>query len=176
MIDEPFPASFYTKELRNTSGKSTLNPPRRLGLVPGSQWARVFFFKKKGSCWGETKRLKERTSVPEALLLTFFPDLSQIIPVDMMVPRGALEKSDNTQFCRHFWIQDPYDSHTPNITAPHLPFPLGRSRGSCSVLVLVRWFRTHDVVFQLSQTPTYRLRKARVIPPLKLSEAVTVPL
>lgn len=113
MIDEPFPASFYTKELRNTSGKSTLKPPRRLGLVPGSQWALAF--KKKGSCWGETKRLKERTSVPEALLLTFFPDLSQIIPVDMMVPRGALEKSDNTQFCRHFWIQYPFTTHILQI-------------------------------------------------------------
>lgn len=91
MIDEPFPASFCTKELRNTPGKSTLKPPRRLDLVPGSQWALVFK-KKKGPCLG----LKGRTSVPEALLLTFFPDLSQIIPVDMTVPHGALEKTTHS--------------------------------------------------------------------------------
>lgn len=160
MIDEPFPASFCTKELRNTAGESTLKPPGGL-----TSWLDLSgFWGSTGSCSGEMKRLKGRTSVPEALLLTFFPDLPQIIPVDVTVPHGTLEKTTHSfvVICgiplRHT------HSKSNSVSAPDLPFPLERSRASCSVLVLARWFRTHDVGFQLSQPPTYRLRKARVFP------------
>lgn len=58
--------------------------------------------------------LKEHTSVPEALLLTFLPGLSQIISVDMTVPHRALV---NTQHS-HLWNSVTlYNTHSSNTTA-----------------------------------------------------------
>lgn len=173
MIDEPFPASFCTKELRNTPGKSTLKPPRRLDLVPGSQWALVFK-KKKDHVWV----LK---GVPLYQKLSSWHSFQTFLRSSLWTWRSPMahwrrQHTVLSSFMESSSLFRLSYSKYNSVTAPDLPFALGRSRGSCSVQLLVRWFRTHDVGFQLSQTPTYRLRKARAFPPLKLSEAVTVPL
>lgn len=176
MIDEPFPASFCTKELRNTPGESTLKPPRRLDLVPGSPWALVL--KKTDHVREKRSVLK---SVPLYQKLSSWHSFQTFLRSSLWTwrsPMGHWRRQHTvlSSFVESSSLLRLIYSKYNSATAPDLPLPLGRSRDSCSVLLLVRWFRTHDVVLQLSQTPTYRLRKARAFPPLKLSEAVTVPL
>lgn len=170
VIDEPFPASFCTKELRNTRGKSTLKPPRRLELVPGSQWALVL---KRDHVRKKRSVLK---SVPLYQKLSSWHSFQTFLRSSLWTWRSPMWHWRRKHTVLSSFVESSsrlrltYSKYN-SATAPDLPFSLGRSRGSCSVLRLARWFRTHDVGFQLSQTPTYQLRKAPAFPPLKLSEA-----
>lgn len=168
MIDEPFPASFCTKELRNTPGKSTLKPPRRLDLVPGSQWALVLKRDHVGEKWSVLK------SVPLYQKLSSWHSFQTFLRSSLWMwwsPVGHWRRQRKvlSSFVGSSSLLRLTYSKYNSVTAPDLPFPLEGSRGNCSFLLLARWFRTHDVALQLSQTPTYRLRKVRASPPLKLS-------
>lgn len=93
---------------------------------------------------------RDPTSVPQALLLALFPNFSQILSVNVVVPNGALYgrmKEAVSRLDYNCPSTHHVHGHVRNKAAPHLPFfPSACSTcGDCGGrLLLLGYLRTHD--------------------------------